>query len=1002
MATVASLDKSQLDNTILFVESDNKYVADNGVAKAEFYPLGNKANFLSKGFSVAWTPNSMKYVDEFGMDDTIYSVQDAPLEVKANKARFDRSFPDVDDMFIFDGDRLKHTIIVQGWQRDPLPWLSGKIGFVISGRLEFDPSLSVHSMGMNLIGPFETSESIEIRNGEEVIFTLPKIVAYDSDIPQRAEAFGKYRVTANENGTLSFDIVMDNAWMADPERVYPILIDPTVVVSSAYDTSGNGGRKVTTLSNSWIVAVVSDNANGYAYLYVSKDKGQTWSRLCYVNAVSLGAATLTSFGTTIYLSCLYSSTSVFFWEIDALTQTDVNMWASRVTVDSSNSGFYASGISLAVNSTGTEIHLAYNAKTSTYPNSFNNRYAKGTISGNNVTWGSVTQITTTNTSGQNLQNSSIVVKSDGNPVIVSDFNGNGSYIYAWVYNGSTWPGKIVHNNTGYVQISPSVIVKKNGANVGRIFSGWHGLDSTDTAKQNIRVAYSDDGGNTWTTIGKITTGNTVDRKNVVFAENDTGDIYAFYEDNGNVVYQKCANGTTTFSGLTTIGIGTNPSVMERELNDLIGFIWKDATSVKFDAVLFNVAPTAPTNLSPNGTSIDRAQIQRLSWQYNDPNAGDGQSKFDLQWRPVGSGTWNTVTQTSPNQYWNAPANIFPHGNIEWKVRTYDQANVVGPYSAQVVFAAGDKPIAPTIIEPTETITIPRPNVSWSSADQVSYQVQVLNDLSAVVWDTNEVISGNKVVTVGIDLANNKTYTFKVRIKNADSLWSDYATSTQPVSYTPPATPTIAVTSQTEKILLQVTNPVPSGTQPNVAYNDLYRKKSNETAWVRIDTNISTNGSFTDYTAASGVSYDYKVIAIGDNGTIVESAPQSGTTTFTGIWLHDVADPAGTVHNFKYDGRGRNTDWKAEAEFMQFAGRKKPVVEFGEGEDGRFTAQLQMLTGDLDYQKLDALVKRKGTVCWRDDRGRKAFGAIVALPVADAMIGYSTTVALVEIDYKEEV
>lgn len=1010
MTTVAALDKSQLDNTILFMESDNVYIADNGMAKAEFHPIGNKVNFHSKGFSVAWKPNAMKYVDEFGMEDTIYSVQDAPLEVKGNKARFDRSFPDVDDMFIVDGDRLKHTIIVQGWQRDPVPWLSENIDFVISGRLEFDPSLSVHSMGMNLIGPFETGESIEIRNEGEVIFALPKIVAYDSDIPLRAEAFGRYRVTANENGSLSFDIVMDNAWMSDPERVYPLLIDPTVVVSGTYDTSTNGARKVVALSNGWVVASVYESVAGTpVHFFVSKDKGTTWTKLTTLKNAGNQGYSITSFGTKIFVLYRYSLTTIKSSSFDALTVgSEIDAHLGTVIVSSETDANL--NTSLAINSTGTELHAAWSSKNSTYPNSFNIRYAKGTIDGSgNVTWRTAEQCTTDNATNVNHKNPCIVIKADGNPCILrewSDTNLASYQIRALNYNGSSWAGiNAVYTGGSYAQSNPCAVVDGNGA----IHVGWIGKDSTDPSVFNVRYSRSTDGGVTWSTAVKLTTGNASQQDSppslYIGMNNKVFVVWGGFRPGGGLSrnIRIISNDGTGWSAITELQEGNlfwSPSVCLTG-TDAMRYIFMDltASSIKFDSITFNIPPTAPTNLSPNGTSIDRAQIKRLSWQHND-TAGDGQSKFDLQWRTVGSGTWNTVTQTTPNQYWDAPANTFPRGNIEWQVRTYDQANVVGPYSAQVTFFAGNKPTAPTILEPNGTIPVSRPNVSWSSADQSSYQVQAL-DGASTVWDTGEVVNGNKVVTVGIDLTNNKTYTFKVRTKNADGVWSDWTQVSRLVSYTPPATPIVTVTPQNEKMLIQITNPTPIGSQPSIAYNNLYRKKTSESVWVRIATNIPNNGALVDYTVASGVYYDYKVETIGNNETITESAVQTQKTVFLGIWLHCVDDPKGTLHRFALS-NGNSDEWSTDGSLMKFAGRTRPVAEFGEVDDGRITANIQMLKGRGDREALQRIVQRKTTVCYRDNRGRKMFGVIFQLPSNDAFYGYSVTISIDEIDFKEDV
>lgn len=1003
MITVATIDKSDLNNNILFIESDNAYINENGLAKSEFHPVGNKVTFHSKGFSVSWRPNAMKYVDEFGMEDTIYSVQDAPLTVKDNKARFDRSFPDVDDMFIVDGDRLKHTIIVQGWQRDPVPWLSGNVDFVISGRLEFDPNLTVHSMGMNIIGPFTTAESIEIRRGSEVVFTLPKIVAFDSDIPNRNETFGRYKVTSNENGQLSFDIVMDNTWMTSKERVYPVLIDPTVVVPSPFDISGNNGRKIIALFNNWLICVV--NGNGKPMSFISKDKGATWFKQWEDPTSSCTSLSITKLSKTkpVY-GVLFTISQGDAWF--AVIQADTgNGGTTRVDSNQYNNiGF----CSVAVNENCTEVHGVWQSMNISYAQNTNIRYAKGTIDSNgNVTWGSVTQLTRSN--GYSYSHPSIVVSKTGEPVLFVIFN-NPFGPRVWVmrptgldsYSDLAWTAKLVNSDlTAQSKSSPCGLVGDNG-DFHVVWMGKDGAASDDT--WNIKYNKSSDLGVTWGSQQNLTTGKGPNWQDPVIGVNNENKLFVFYYQATPTtgIYLRTNDGSG-WATATNINPGNNVyvNVMEREFSSLLGWVYKDNSegSIKFDSMTFNTPPTAPTDLSPNGTSINRAQVQRLSWKYND-TAGDGQSKFDLQWRPVGSNTWNTVTQTTPNQYWDAPSNNFPRGNIEWQVRTYDQSNVVGPYSAQAVFLAGDKPAPPTILDPAATIPVPRPNVSWSSSGQTAYQVQVL-DGQVVAWDSGEIVSGSKLVTVGTDLVNNKTYTFKVRIKNADGLWSDWAQVSRLVSYTPPATPLITVTPQNEKIVVQINNPTPTGSQPIVAYNNLYRKKTNDSTWTRIACNIPTNGFLVDYTVASDALYDYKVEAVGNNGTIAESAIKSGKTTFGGVWLHCVDDPSNTIHRFALS-EGNGDEWNTDRNLMKFAGRTKPVAEFGVNDEGRITANLKMLKGRGDREALQRIVYRKTTVCYRDNRGRKMFGVIFQLPSDDTFYGYSVSLTIDEIDFKEDV
>jgi hypothetical protein len=67
--------------------------------------------------------------------------------------------------------------------------------------------------------------------------------------------------------------------------------------------------------------------------------------------------------------------------------------------------------------------------------------------------------------------------------------------------------------------------------------------------------------------------------------------------------------------------------------------------------------------------------------------------------------------------------------------------------------------------------------------------------------------------------------------------------------------------------VQIANPTPGGSQPAIAYNDIYRRVSTDTgAGIRIATNVGNNATFDDWKVAAGVNYAYQVTAFGVNGT----------------------------------------------------------------------------------------------------------------------------------------
>jgi hypothetical protein len=147
-------------------------------------------------------------------------------------------------------------------------------------------------------------------------------------------------------------------------------INDAMVVASAYDTSGNGGRKLVRLSNGWLIAVVYDStgtgSGSRLVFYKSTDNGATWSILCFAGNTRLNLYSITNIGTRIYLISMTGNTTIQHSNFDATivtSSTDVCA-LNGGNLDSSQTSF--SGGSLIANDTGTELHATWASKNATY------------------------------------------------------------------------------------------------------------------------------------------------------------------------------------------------------------------------------------------------------------------------------------------------------------------------------------------------------------------------------------------------------------------------------------------------------------------------------------------------------------------------------------------------------------------------------------------------------------------------------------------------------------
>jgi hypothetical protein len=389
---------------------------------------------------------------------------------------------------------------------------------------------------------------------------------------------------------------------------------PTTVVASAFDTSGNGGRKSVRLDDGSLVNAVYDSTNGIIKIYKSIDNGNTWTFKLDVSSVVRGFSLVTNGNFVYLLRSMGNDQQV----INNYFDSDINPITSYA-VDSSQSTLGQN--SITINESGTELHASWASKNATYPNSFNIRYAKGTINADgSVTWGAVEQLGITNTAGSDHKNPTIIINSNGYPVIARDYNEGTvtNRINVYVYDGTGWSDILGFNGDGHIQSNPSAVVDGNGV----IHVTWHGLDSTDATAndENIRYSKSTDGGATWSAMEKLTSGADGYNKEPSITINKDGKIFIIFYAFDSVdlryyIYQVTNDGTgwtaktSTNKGDTGVGNDTlypstlvdlsldfsQPLTIYRYNGGAVYFegVWQDQTIVQVgvEDVRYNIDPS---------------------------------------------------------------------------------------------------------------------------------------------------------------------------------------------------------------------------------------------------------------------------------------------------------------------------------------------------------------------------------------------------------------------------
>jgi hypothetical protein len=364
---------------------------------------------------------------------------------------------------------------------------------------------------------------------------------------------------------------------------------PVQVVNAAHDTSGNGGRKSVRLSNGWLVNLVrSTTGSPYTqgYFYVSKDNGANWTLLTTISGTGApnngmqSPFAVTSFGNNVYCIFLKGSDNqrLQFVKFDA-TMVGASVNSSIIDLDVQT--LITSGCAITCDSSGN-IYAAWCSKNATYSVSFNIRHVKSTDGG--VTWtkqdgtAGVDQVTVYDDANQNCSNVSVVVASNGYPVIAFKYTYLSADLYntirAAYFNGASWVVVQIHSDI-YLKDFPCAIVSPNG----RIHMWYQSKDVTDNAKYNICHSYSDNNGVAWSASVKLTTGNTVDRITPSGAVDTNNQPYVVYNDNGTLKFIYY-NGSS-WSTPETIAAGTNPSVCEFSRFSKPLTLFMGASDVKF-------------------------------------------------------------------------------------------------------------------------------------------------------------------------------------------------------------------------------------------------------------------------------------------------------------------------------------------------------------------------------------------------------------------------------------
>lgn len=343
---------------------------------------------------------------EFSLDP------DATTRVEENKVFYEKVLPGIDLRHVSLNNEVKEDWIINDYQ----------------GIHQFN-----YEVTTDLIAQLEADGSIgfyEDPNLEKKVFKLPAPVMEDSNIN---DALGhgvkstdlRYELTSIGESKYAIRLVADKKWLESEERVFPVYIDPSVIIDALGDSYVSSATPDTNLNKQW------NSVYGEYVLKVGKYDTSTGTNYAYIKFAIIGllkGAIIDSASLQTYVTHTYSATEKTGlwvdrvnapWAVDTITwnnkpsSTNIasttvgrDQWAAfnvtptiqgmaDGTLDNNGFKFHTNGngqtywkqLSAAENANKTKIVVNYHFPTMKSPTITAAQYGDGQTTGyTNVSW----------------------------------------------------------------------------------------------------------------------------------------------------------------------------------------------------------------------------------------------------------------------------------------------------------------------------------------------------------------------------------------------------------------------------------------------------------------------------------------------------------------------------------------------------------------------------------------------------------------------------------------
>jgi hypothetical protein len=200
-------------------------------------PLAPNRTLPPIDVSLDWAPLAWRYADAAGHLDDLAPLSRVPGRVEGNTIIYAGVMPGVNESYQVVPNGLRHQLTLLAPPRLPDPRLPGDTTLDYVGIIQLPAGLDLYADGALQKEDFTTAGPIQVRDGEgHLLLDLKPPFAYEAQ-DRKQTVRGSYRVW-REAGELHLAWRTPAAWLLDPERRYPVVLDPTAFIRPAAQDAG--------------------------------------------------------------------------------------------------------------------------------------------------------------------------------------------------------------------------------------------------------------------------------------------------------------------------------------------------------------------------------------------------------------------------------------------------------------------------------------------------------------------------------------------------------------------------------------------------------------------------------------------------------------------------------------------------------------------------------------------------------------------------------------------